>query len=162
MPNICELRPNLQGGRPGMQWGVPIDDARHWNFHVRAGRTPEEADALRQNPGPEDPDTRAFVDEQASAILAGRLTIEEALSETRRRANIVVQDHVAQGGQMSGDTPPDLGAEHLGREDAGSIMIRKLWVRELRALANGRSVKSWRHPGTQVWGTPLEILNIPV
>jgi hypothetical protein len=162
MPNICELRPNLQGGRPGMQWGVPIDDTRHWNFHVRAGRTLEEAEALRQNHGPEDPETRIYVEEQTQAVLAGRITIDEAFSTTRRRANIVVQDNVAQGGQMDADTPPDLRAEHLGREDSGLMMIRRLWVRELRTLAAGKEPKKWRHPGTQIWGTPLEVLNIPV
>jgi 5,5'-dehydrodivanillate O-demethylase len=159
MPNICELRPNLQGGRPGMQWGVPIDDTRHWNFNVNAGRTPEEAAALRADPGPEDPEVRRFIYEQTHAVLEGRLHVEEAMSPTGRRANINIQDNVAQAGQMGGPGYlPDLRAEHLGAEDVGLVLVRKLWMRELRALAEGTPLKEWRHPGAQVWGTPLEVL----
>jgi 5,5'-dehydrodivanillate O-demethylase oxygenase subunit len=174
MPNICELRPNLQGGRPGMQWGVPIDDRSHWNFHLRAGRTPEETAALRQDPGEDDPAVRALIREQTHAVLAGKLTVEEAMATQGRRANIIIQDNVAQAGQMAAGhhlNPQvaqmdaqqllDPRAEHLGREDVGFMLIRTLWTRELRALAEGRPVKSWRHPGSQVWGTPLEVLAVP-
>jgi hypothetical protein len=162
MPNICELRPNLQGGRPGMQWGVPIDDQSHWNFHLRAGRTPEEAAALHQDPGEEDPTVRALIAAQTEAVLAGRLTIEEAMATQGRRANIIIQDNVAQAGQMDPTLLLDPHAEHLGREDVGFIMIRSLWLRELRALAAGRPLKVWRHPGSQEWGTPLQELAAPV
>ncbi len=161
MPNICELRPNLQGGRPGMQWGVPIDDSAHWNFHIRAGRTPEETAALRQDPGEDDPRVRDLIRSQTRAVLAGEITIEEAMATQGRRANIIIQDNVAQAGQMDPELLLDPHAEHLGREDVGFMLIRTLWMRELRALAEGRPLKAWRHPGTQVWGTPLEVLAIP-
>ena len=38
----------------------------------------------------------------------------------------------------------------LGRSDAGIILIRKLWRRELQALAQGRPTKRWTYdPETQ-------------
>jgi len=158
MPNICELRPNLQGGRPGMQWGVPIDDFRHWNFSLHAARTPEEYAAMDQDPAWNDPQTQRFIREQTQAVLEGRLHVEEAMSPTSFRANVIIQDHVAQVGQMGQDSLPDQTADHLGQEDVGLMLIRRLWTRELQALANGRPLKQWKHPGTQVWGTPLVIL----
>jgi hypothetical protein len=38
----------------------------------------------------------------------------------------------------------DTGNFHLGRNDAVVILFRKLWERELRALAEGRPTKEWR------------------
>jgi hypothetical protein len=35
--------------------------------------------------------------------------------------------------------------EHMGRMDIGVLLIRKLWLRELRALASGRPLTQWRH-----------------
>jgi 5,5'-dehydrodivanillate O-demethylase len=37
--------------------------------------------------------------------------------------------------------------EHLGHMDAGVILLRKLWERELAALAAGRQLKEWTIPG---------------
>jgi 5,5'-dehydrodivanillate O-demethylase len=159
MPNMCQLRTNLSGGRPSMQWLVPIDDTRHWNFGLNAGRTPEEAAVLQADPGFEDPEMRRFIVEQTYAVLEGRLVIEEAMSPTGRRANVNIQDNVAQVGQMGGPAyVPDFRAEHLGREDVGLILVRQLWMRELHALAAGAPLKEWRHPGSLTWGTPLAVL----
>jgi hypothetical protein len=40
----------------------------------------------------------------------------------------------------------DRERERLGRGDAGIILLRKIWARELRALAEGRPLKQWTHP----------------
>jgi hypothetical protein len=34
----------------------------------------------------------------------------------------------------------------LGRADAGVILVRKIWRRELQALAENRNLKSWIRP----------------
>ena len=39
----------------------------------------------------------------------------------------------------------DHSHERLGRTDAGVIMIRQLWGRELRALDEGRSLTDWHY-----------------
>ena len=36
--------------------------------------------------------------------------------------------------------------ERLGRSDAGVILLRILWKRELTALAEGRPLKQWIRP----------------
>ncbi|MBM2811673.1 MAG: hypothetical protein HW416_2432 [Chloroflexi bacterium] len=45
------------------------------------------------------------------------------------------------------DRPP---VEHLGKEDVGVMFMRKLWSRELQALADGRPLKRWRRPA-RLW-----------
>jgi hypothetical protein len=53
------------------------------------------------------------------------------------------QDYVAQVGQ---GTIMNREEEHLGRSDGGVIVLRKIWERELRALAEGRPLKNWSRP----------------
>ena len=36
--------------------------------------------------------------------------------------------------------------ERLGRSDAAIILLRQIWARELRALADGHALKAWRTP----------------
>jgi 5,5'-dehydrodivanillate O-demethylase len=56
---------------------------------------------------------------------------------------ISVQDYVAQVGQ--GEIL-NHAADHLGRSDAVIVLLRSIWARELRALAEGRQTKQWRYP----------------
>jgi 5,5'-dehydrodivanillate O-demethylase len=43
---------------------------------------------------------------------------------------------------------PDRNEEHLGRSDVGVILLRKIWRRELEAMAKGQPIKRWtREPG---------------
>jgi 5,5'-dehydrodivanillate O-demethylase len=41
---------------------------------------------------------------------------------------------------------PEYRNEHLGRSDRGVILLRKIWARELRALAEGQPLKEWWRP----------------
>ena len=85
----------------------------------------------------------------ADEILAGRLRREDVDQETTEFLR--VQDDVSQVGQ---GVIADRRNERLGRSDAGIIMIRKLWTRELRALAEGRPLKQWKYdPEKQHLGT---------
>jgi 5,5'-dehydrodivanillate O-demethylase len=63
------------------------------------------------------------------------------------------QDYVAQVGQGS---IVDRGREHLGQSDAGIILQRKLFLRELTALRDGRPLKQWKR-GAE----PLELPTQP-
>ncbi|MGZ9125893.1 MAG: hypothetical protein ACXW48_22910, partial [Candidatus Binatia bacterium] len=58
-------------------------------------------------------------------------------------ALVHTQDYVAQVGQ---GPVADRAQEHLGRSDTGIILFRKIWERELRALAEGRPLKKWYLP----------------
>jgi len=143
MPNIL-----LRTGQPWAQdatawrdviaWRVPIDDTHHTVFGVSlvhvtgeaAERYREERRAAR---GP-----RRSVVEVGNAILAGEMTVEEAGFN-----QINVQDYVAQVGQGPILTPQ---YDHLGKSDAVIVLLRGIWARELRALAEGRPTKAWRYP----------------
>ena len=53
---------------------------------------------------------------------------------------ILVEDYVAQVGQ---GTIPDYVNAWMGRNDVAVILRRKVWERELRALAEARPLKQW-------------------
>jgi 5,5'-dehydrodivanillate O-demethylase len=53
---------------------------------------------------------------------------------------VEVEDSLAQGGQGS---IADRHAEHLGRTDAGVVMLRRLMTRELDAMEQGLPTKAW-------------------
>ncbi len=56
---------------------------------------------------------------------------------------INVQDYVAQVGQgRLGDRAQD----RLGRSDVLVIILRRIWARELQALAEGRPLTNWHRP----------------
>lgn len=123
-------------------------------------------------------DERAWTDisershELAVAVLSGDLTIEEAEDLAREDTRFggplslagigLMQDAVAQVGQ--GVIRQRDENEHLGRSDMGLIMWRKLWTRELRALAEGRPLKQ-RPPGgvarTGTWPEPGRHASLP-
>ena len=56
---------------------------------------------------------------------------------------INIQDIVAQVGQ---GRLVDRAEDRLGRSDVMVILLRKLWERELRALAEGRPLTAWHRP----------------
>jgi len=58
-----------------------------------------------------------------------------------------VQDVAVQAGQ--GQTE-DRASERLGRSDAGIILWRKILMRELFAIAEGRPAKKWKTPPADV------------
>jgi hypothetical protein len=83
-------------------------------------------------------------------MLAGRLGMDDV--DPERVDMIRLQDDVAQIGQ---GRIADRGAERLGRGDVGVILIRRLWTRELQAMAEGKPLKNWtRTPDIvpEAWG----------
>jgi hypothetical protein len=77
--------------------------------------------------------------ELGAAVLRGEIRIQDL--EGNDRANIVwVQDYAVQVGQG----PIELRKkENLGRSDTALILQRKIWVRELQALADGTPLTAW-------------------
>ena len=118
---------------------VPVDDESHFHFEVRAialtgerGRAwIEERRRMRAKAEQDRP-------ELVRAILAGKLRLSEV--DPKRIDFVMLEDEVAQTGQ---GVIADRGKEHLGRSDRGVFLLRKIWERELRNLAEGRPVKTW-------------------
>jgi 5,5'-dehydrodivanillate O-demethylase len=122
-----------------MVFKVPVDDDSHIHFEVRAipltgerGRAWVEdrrllrAEAERDRPG------------IVRAILAGKLHLDDV--DPNRVDYVMIEDELAQTGQ---GVIADRVHEHLGRSDRGVFLLRKIWERELRNLAEGRPVKKW-------------------
>ena len=138
MPNILMVITPGRPSRPEWQlhiaWRIPIDDENMWTFVVtaRKGR----GGGLQERPHA-DPDPMYYTNE----ILAGRMRVQDIDPDYPALFN--VQDNVALGGQGA---IVDRSREQLGRSDRGVVFIRRIWTRELRALAEGRPLKAWRRP----------------
>jgi 5,5'-dehydrodivanillate O-demethylase oxygenase subunit len=149
MPNIQMLKlPSVDKAetewRDFLSWRVPVNDYEYVSFNLNMihlnGNEASRYKAAR---------TEVFAKASATAaelapdVLAGKTTIEEV---KQRIPDVVrLQDDVvlvAQG------VIPDRSQDHLGRSDVGVILLRKIWRRELEAVAKGQPIKRWtRAPG---------------
>ena len=78
-----------------------------------------------------------------AAILAGKMRIEDMDKETPTYYSFWVEDYVTLVGQ---GPIADRANERLSQADIGVVFIRKIWERELRALADGLPLKHWTTP----------------
>ncbi len=126
-----------------LSWRVPIDDARHKTFIVERLALPEE-EAAHTRARRDEAERRLAAlppaEDVAAAILAGKMRLHDAAD---RPDFLGIQDHVAQVGQGA---IVDRDAECLGRSDRAIALLRKLWERDLRALAEGREPTRWHYP----------------
>jgi 5,5'-dehydrodivanillate O-demethylase len=162
MPNILHIKFPPEEGfetawRDHVAWRVPVDDEQHQSFvvvlvHGTGEAAREYGERRLQQRGA---DARAAEQAAAQAVLRGELRMD-ALQRSRvdgpaaswpgageapAGVNLVwVEDEVAQVGQ---GPIADRTHERLGRSDGSVILLRKLWARELEALANGRPLKQW-------------------
>jgi len=149
MPNVYAFRnPSPEpecGSEDRMQWDVPLDDQRSLEFRVR--RLPlsgEAADKYRARRGAAAAEPKISVVQMGEAVLSGKLSFQDLDNFFKDKISLVhTQDYVAQVGQGS---LADRAQAHLGRSDIGVILFRKIWERELRALAEGRPLKKWVLP----------------
>jgi 5,5'-dehydrodivanillate O-demethylase len=126
-------------------WFVPIDDESHKLFVLNAGDFDEDetrrfhemharrAERLRDVPP---------YDAIGDRILAGEMTVEDAEATGHPKISRI-QDHVTQIGQ---GRIADRRREHLTPLDGGLVLIRRIWERELTALAEGRPLTRWKIP----------------
>jgi 5,5'-dehydrodivanillate O-demethylase len=142
MPNMQQRGGAPQGPASGwrgtLAWRVPIDDENHLIPSVTVmqvdPQTVQERAAQRSTSSERPRDTL----DVAADILAGKLTIEDILGMPNDGS---IQDEVTQAGQGA---IPDRAHERLGQSDVVILLLRQLWTRELRALAEGRPLKQWR------------------
>ena len=120
---------------------VPVDDDRHLHFEVRM--MPYSGDQGRQwlerRRAQRAKDAIDRLD-LVRAVLDGRLRLDDI--DPNRTDHVLIEDEVAQTGQGA---IANRTREHLGRGDIGIVLLRKLWERELRALADGRPLKQWTY-----------------
>jgi 5,5'-dehydrodivanillate O-demethylase oxygenase subunit len=149
MPNIYAFRnpspePECRS-EDRMQWDVPLDDERSLEFRLR--RLPLSGDAAekyRARTAASAGEPKISVAQMGDAVLSGKLSFQELDHFFKDKISLVhAQDYVAQVGQGA---QANRVREHLGRSDMGVILFRKIWERELRALAEARPLKKWALP----------------
>jgi 5,5'-dehydrodivanillate O-demethylase oxygenase subunit len=149
MPNVYAFRnPSPEpecAWEDRMQWDVPLDDEHSLEFRLR--RLPLTGAAADQYRGRHDAiagEPKVSVAQMGEAVLSGKISFQDLDRFFRDKISLVhAQDYVAQVGQGS---RAERRREHLGLSDTGIILFRKIWERELRALADGRPLKSWVLP----------------
>lgn len=142
MPNLVHNRRDGSPSGEALRWVVPVDDESARSFSINLiYHTPDgEAYRTRQSGRTSTAEQQRKVQELGEAILRGELHIRDVGD---RSVLFNTQDFIAYVGQ--GVMAP-LETQQLGREDAGIVMLRKIWARELQALAAGRPLKHWRRP----------------
>ena len=138
MPNVLMTftpgRPSRPEWMLHLAWRVPITDTEMASFIVATTK----GGGKGLMPRPEThPDPNVLTDE----VLAGRLRIQDIDPDYQGLFN--VQDNVALAGQ---GRLVDRSKDRLGQSDKALIFLRRMWARELKALAEGREPKAWRRP----------------
>jgi 5,5'-dehydrodivanillate O-demethylase oxygenase subunit len=122
-------------------WRVPIDDETHVNYRLkRVFITGEAADRYRAEQAARTERQLEAPADLAERVLRGEVRIQDLKDSTDIQ---LLQDDVAMVGQ---GRIADRTQERLGRSDVSVILQRKIWERELRALAEGRPLKKWLPP----------------
>jgi hypothetical protein len=139
MPNILGFK---ESDRDHLAWRVPIDDESHASFqldiqHVKDGI---EGEAVKKRHLARTGKLGRSPSELGEAVLRGEIRIQDLAGDDK--ANIVwIQDYAVQVGLG----PMELRRnENLGRSDTPLILQRKIWIRELQALADGAPLKAWQ------------------
>jgi 5,5'-dehydrodivanillate O-demethylase oxygenase subunit len=121
-------------------WRVPQDDETSVTYSLRLLKPePGQREAgPRLKPGR---DTEPSALQLSEDILAGRMRIQDL--DPNHPGLFVVEDNVVLAAQ---GRITDRARDWLGQSDRGVILLRRIWERELTALAEGKPLKEWRRP----------------
>ena len=125
-------------------WVVPINDGAHAAFDVT--HTPlegEEAKRYAQSRAEQQEAEAETRWDLAEKILAGEMTLEDLPDEMGAYTSFTIEDYVTQVGQ---GPVKGCGPELLSVSEERVILLRKLWLREVAALVEGRPLTDWRVP----------------
>ena len=130
--------PGLQKGDPWIDighWNVPLDDVSTARMNIWAvPKSTPEADRRISD----------YFEARADYNAADHyreLFYENIFPEDTVMSLTSAQDYLAQRGQ---GVVADRDNEILGRSDAGIALLRRIFAREMQALATGRPAKMWR------------------
>jgi 5,5'-dehydrodivanillate O-demethylase len=125
-------------------WNVPVDDASHKMFFlfIAAHLTPEVGESVAQGvrSGQKYLSELPPVEEVVQDVLAGRMRWEDIES---RPDLVLIEDGIVLLGQ---GVLPDRSKNRLGSSDAAIVLLRKIYAREMAALAEGRPLSSFVTP----------------
>ena len=140
--NLPDTAPDPEAGAAAdLVWRVPVDDGSVASYLLDYLSPEALASGAGERRTPTAaPDYKGYdgFAAAADAVLRGETAIE-ALRGMTGMTN--VEDYVAQVGQ---GTIQDRSQERLGRSDVLVSLLRRLWTRDLQALAEGKSPTQWR------------------
>lgn len=125
-------------------WTVPVNDEAYASFDVT--HTPlegEEAIAYAESRYDQQESEAKTRWDLAEKILAGEMTLEDLPEVMSAYTSFAIEDYVTQVGQ---GPIAARGKEMLAATDAKTALIRRLWLREVGALLEGRPLKQWKIP----------------
>jgi 5,5'-dehydrodivanillate O-demethylase len=123
-------------------WSVPIDDEHHVSFTLTLIHLAwKKAERFRQRRARTIARMPTSTTAMAARVLAGEAVIDGLKAKVPDIARL--HDDVIMTAQGA---IPDRENEHLGRSDTGVTLLRRLWQRELAALAEGGQLKKWTRP----------------
>jgi 5,5'-dehydrodivanillate O-demethylase oxygenase subunit len=151
MPNVSHVRPRgrVEGTDDDaatiaphrLFFYVPIDDEHSNTFVVDyISLTGDAAQAYLRRAAQDRTRGTITANEMGAAILAGTMQFSDIGPEMSSYYSFWVEDYVTLVGQGA---IPDRQSERLGPNDMGPILLRKIWDRELKALASGEPLKQW-------------------
>ncbi len=154
MPNTNHFRTDLSLRDPksGVSGGyldrllfrVPVDDESCVSFPIDfAHVSGDSAEEYRERRGRALRTTKDSHVELGEAMLAGKLRMADVKKQSNLKNLTSLEDYIVQVGQ--GEIADRIN-ERLGRMDVGVILLRKVWEREIKALAEGRPLKKWVIP----------------
>jgi 5,5'-dehydrodivanillate O-demethylase len=144
MPNVYNHKaqptdPSVAIFREFMAWWVPIDDESHWQFTVaRVELSPDKARQYLERRDQRVAKRTNSSMELALKVLRGEIEQDDVTPESTDFVRF--QDDVVQVGQ---GTIADHQREILGASDRVVVLRRRMWARELRALAEGKPLTQW-------------------
>jgi len=159
MPNMCYLQFDYRKSATlsTLFAYVPIDDTHHYHYFSMRIRTrlPEIIDKLIFGfaawiEARIKVDRDKWFGRKTQEILSGKLTFDQT-------DKVRLQDTVICVGQ---GPIQDRSAERLGRSDAGVILLRKIWKRELRLMAEGKPLTQFASPRFEASGK-VATLDLP-
>jgi 5,5'-dehydrodivanillate O-demethylase len=125
-------------------WYVPIDDEHCITFVLNLiPIRGESAKQYEQRSKQAEQALTPSANEIAEAILQGKMSVRDIGENVNTYYLFWIEDYLSLVGQGA---IADRSTERLGRMDSGVILLRKLWERELRALAEGQPLTSWTSP----------------
>jgi 5,5'-dehydrodivanillate O-demethylase len=124
-------------------WRVPNDDVTMTTFSIRLRQSEDGKASGEKTSHRHEIEPNPY--QVTEDILAGKMRVQDL--DPNYPGLFQVQDNLALAGQ---GRITDRSKDRLGQSDRGVILLRKLWARELNALARGEPVKEWRRPATRL------------
>ena len=149
MPNQCFVAHPLRSARDNepfwfkaLFWYVPIDDESCVSYVVAwMGITGEAAKEFQEKRRELRGSLNVSPNELGAKILDGKMGFDDLDKGLSTYYTFWIEDYAVQVGQGA---TIDRSHDKLTRTDIGVLLLRKIWERELRALAEGRPVKQWK------------------